>query len=299
MEVPECFATLSHVQEPISPTIEHFTPAEPMEPIRPLKPTPNDPPWRIRAAFGMWFTSVLLIVLIPALFLAPYAVSIRGEFPVTEDLVKALATDPVAIALQVIAVIPAHLVTILLAWILITQGRKYSFTETLGWESGGMRWWLYVLILIAFFGLAWLVGSFVPEQETELTRILKSSRYAVFLVAFMATFTAPLVEEVIYRGILYSALQRTVGVWLSIAIVTGLFILVHVPQYFESAATLLLLSVLSLILTAVRALTNNLWPCVVLHTLFNGIQAIGLIAEVYVGPLKKEEPVSLLLHLLK
>jgi len=299
LEVRKCFATLSSVQEPISPTIEHFTPIEPMEPIRPLKPTPNDPPWKIGAAFGMWVASVLLILLIPALFLAPYAVSIASQFPVTDDLIKTLATDPIAIALQVIAVIPAHLVTILLAWILITQGRKYSFTETIGWQSGGMRWWHYVLTLIAFFALAWLVGSIIPEQETELTRILKSSRYAVFLVAFMATFTAPLVEEVVYRGILYSALQKTVGVWLSVAIVTGLFIIVHVPQYFESAATLILLSVLSLVLTAVRALTSNLWPCVVLHTLFNGIQAIGLIAEMYVGPLKKEEVVSAILILAK
>jgi len=57
--------------------------------------------------------------------------------------------------------------------------------------------------------------------------------------------------------------------------------------------------VLSLVLTAVRALTSNLWPCVVLHTLFNGIQAIGLIAEMYVEPLKKEEVVSAILILAK
>ena len=269
-----------------------------MEPIRPIKPGPNDPPWTVGAAFGMWITSVLLILLIPALFLAPYAVKLAPEFPVTDDLVKALATDPVAIALQIVAVIPAHILTILLAWILITQGRKYSFTETVGWENGGMRWWHHVLILVAFFGLAWIVGSIVPVQETELTRILKSSRYAVFLVAFMATFTAPLVEEVIYRGVLYSALQRSVGVRLAVAIVTVLFVLVHVPQYFESVPTLLLLSVLSLILTTVRVLTNNLWPCVVLHTLFNGIQAFGLIAELYIGPVKKEEVVSAMLSIM-
>ncbi len=266
-----------------------------MEPIRPIKPSPNDPPWKVGAAIGMWITSVLLILFIPALFLAPYAVSLAPDFPVTDDLVKVLATDPVAIALQVLAIVPAHIITILLAWILITQGRKYSFTETVGWENGGMRWWHHVLILIAFFGLAWIVGYIVPEQETELTRILKSSRYAVFLVAFMATFTAPLVEEVIYRGVLYSALQRSVGIRLAVAIVTVLFVLVHVPQYYESVPTLLLLSVLSLILTGVRVLTNNLWPCVVLHTLFNGIQAIGLITEMYVGPLKKEEVVSAIL----
>ena len=293
------FATLSNVQEPVISSLEGPAIAEPMEQVRSLKPVPNDPPWGVGSAFGIWITSVVLILLVPALFLAPYAFSLAPQFPVTEDLVKALAVDPVAIALQVIAVIPAHFVTILLAWIMVTQGRKYGFLETLGWGSGGMRWWHHALILIAFFGLAWIVGSVSPEQETEITRILRSSRYAVFLVAFMATFTAPFVEEVVYRGIMYSALQRSVGVGLAILIVTTMFTLVHVPQYFESPATLFLLLVLSLILTTLRVVTDNLWPCVVLHTLFNGIQAIGLIAESYIGPVHREEAISAIFFIAK
>jgi membrane protease YdiL (CAAX protease family) len=50
----------------------------------------------------------------------------------------------------------------------------------------------------------------------------------------MATFTAPIVEEVIYRGILYSAFQRARGSGVAIAAVTLLFALVHVPQYYPS-----------------------------------------------------------------
>ena len=121
-----------------------------------------------------------------------------------------------------------------------------------------------------------------------MTRILKSSRAAVFLVAFMATFTAPIVEEVIYRGILYSALQRTLGVGAAVVTVTLLFAIVHVPQYYPSYSTILLLLLLSLVLTLVRVRTGNLLPCIVLHTIFNAVQSVLLIIEPYV---KSVEPV--------
>ncbi len=244
-------------------------------------------------AVGIWIVSVLLILIVPGIFLAPYALSLTSQYPQTEDLVKALSTDRVAIALQVAAIVPAHIITFFLAWLLITKGRRFAFLETVGWRSGGMKWWHYAAIIVGFFCLAALVGHFVPEQETELTRIIKSSRYAVFLVAFMATFTAPLVEEVIYRGILYSALQRTVGVGFAVGLVTLLFTVVHVPQYFESISTIVLLAVLSLILTLVRVKTDNLLPCVILHTLFNGLQSILLIVEQQLGVENKvEETIS-------
>jgi membrane protease YdiL (CAAX protease family) len=151
-----------------------------------------------------------------------------------------------------------------------------------------MRWWHYVLILVSFFIVAGVVGSYFPEQENELTRLLRSSRAAVYLVAIMATFTAPLVEEVIYRGVLYSAFQRTFGVTLGVVAVTLLFAMVHVPQYYPSVSTIGLLLLLSLILTLVRVYTGNLLPCVVLHTIFNAIQSGALIAEPY---FKSVEPI--------
>jgi hypothetical protein len=97
----------------------------------------------------------------------------------------------------------------------------------------------------------------------------------------MATFTAPLIEEVIYRGVLYSAFQRTVGVAPAVLFVTLIFALVHVPQYYESPATLALLLILSLVLTLMRAYSGNLLPCIILHTIVNGFQSAGLIAEPY------------------
>jgi membrane protease YdiL (CAAX protease family) len=104
----------------------------------------------------------------------------------------------------------------------------------------------------------------------------------------MATFTAPIVEEVVYRGLVYSALQRTMGVWPAVVTVTLLFALVHLPQYWPSHSTMFLLLLLSLILTLVRVKTGSLLPCIVLHTIFNGIQSTLLILEPYLPKVNPE-----------
>lgn len=239
---------------------------------------PDNPPWNIVSAIGVWILSVLAILLFPLLTLFPYLSSrgIRGSHSEIQEFVL---NDPTAVLLQLISVLPAHLLTFAAAWLVVTKGRKYKFFQTLGWRSGGMRWWHYPLILGGFFVVAAVVGSYLPEHETDLIRILKSSRAAMYWVAILSVATAPLVEEVVYRGLLYPAIQRSAGKVLAVAIVTILFTIVHIPQYYQSISTVLLLSLLSLILTVVRASTRNLLPCFIIHLLFNAIQSIMLLAN--------------------
>ena len=240
-------------------------------------PSPDNPPWGILPGIGIWIASVLLIMLIPALFLLPYLATQRGAFLGNEELIEFAKTDPTSVFLQIAAILPAHLLTLLLAWLVVTRGRKYGFREMLGWKSGGFKWWHYAVVLGLFFVLAGITSWYAPQQENDLTRMLKSSRYALYVIAFIATFTAPLVEEVVYRGLLYSAFQRTLGIPAAFFLATFLFALVHVPQYWPSYSTIFLLTVLSLTLTGIRLLSKNLLPCVILHTLFNGIQSAILI----------------------
>jgi uncharacterized protein len=259
-------------------------------------PTPDNPPWNIPIALTVWFASVVAIVLVPTVFVLPYILSRGPSFDQSQALGEFLRTDATAIVLQMLAVLPAHLLTLAIAWVAVTKLNTFSFRETLGWQSGGTRWWHYAVILIGFFAIAAVVGLYFPEQENELMRILRSSRTAVFIVAFMATFTAPVVEEVIYRGLVYSALQRTFGQAGAIIAVTLLFALVHVPQYYPSFSSISLLVLLSLVLTLIRAWTGNLLPCIILHTIFNGIQSILLILEPYIKVLEPSvEPTASLL----
>jgi len=271
----------------------------PEEPSGSDRPTPNDPPWNSWIAVGTWILSVLLIVIVPTLFLLPYAMS--QVPPITENnaLVEFAKNDPTAIILQILAIIPAHIITLLIAWLVVTRFRTYSFRETLGWKSGGMVWWYYPAILVAFAATAIVVGSFFPEQENDLIRMLRSSKSAVFLVAFLATFTAPVVEEVIYRGVLYSAFQRKVGTSAAFLIVTLMFAIVHVPQYYPSYSTIFLLGLLSVILTAIRVRSKNLLPCIILHTLFNGIQSVFLVIGSLSGELEKPPDPGMFFQLFK
>lgn len=238
-------------------------------------PTPNDPPWNSFAAVGVWILSVLAILMFPVFFIVPYILMNR------QISLESFQTDNTAILLNIIAIIPAHLFTLAVAWFVVTKNRKFSMSETLGFGSGGFRWWYYPAVLIAFFAVAGVVNYFIPEGDNELLKILRSSRAATYIIVILATFTAPLVEEVVYRGILYSALQRSIGVGGAVVLVTFFFALVHVPQYWGSPGTILLICLLSLVLTLIRWKTGNLMPCIIMHTIFNGLQSILLVAEPY------------------
>ncbi len=255
---------------------------EPPQPAQPFVPSPDNPPWNSFVALSVWVASVLLIIFVPNLLILPYIFSRDVSITDSEALMEFLRADPYVLFLNVLAIIPAHILTLGLAWVVVTKLNKFSFRTTLGWKFGGMKWWHYVLLLGGFFGIAAAVGYYFPEQENDLIRILRSSRAAVYVVAFMATFTAPIVEEVIYRGILYSAFQRTFGVAFAVFSVTVLFALVHVPQYYPSYSTIVLLTMLSLTLTLIRVYTGNLLPCILMHFIFNGIQSAFLLLEPYI-----------------
>lgn len=240
---------------------------------------PDSPPWNSLAAFGVWLFSIFaLIVLVNATVLI-YALTNQIKIG---EIGKAIEnqTDPNILLLSVLTTIPAHLLTIGIVWLVTTRAGKFPFWETLGWNWGKkFGFWASVAVGIGFFLLASLIVSSFGETENDLMKILRSSRSAVYATAFLATFTAPLVEETVYRGVMYSAFRRTLGSAGSVALVTLLFALVHVPQYYPSYGVILAILLLSLVLTTVRAWTGNLLPCVVIHTVFNGIQSIILLLE--------------------
>lgn len=308
MELRFYFAKLSFVQNEDGQNFEYSAPplkerVETSEGL--IQPTPNDPPWNSFVAVGVWVLSVFSIIVFPNLFVFPYIAKQNIDLSDTAKLTEFITTDPTSILLQLLAVFPAHILTLIGAWLVATKFRTYPFRQTLGWRWGGFKFWHIVAILVFFFAaapaLTWLFG----EQENDFLKILQSSRAAVYLVAIFATFTAPLVEEVVYRGVLYSAFQKKLGVIWAVVLVTFLFALVHVPQYSKNwvpdLASISLIVLLSLILTMVRVKTGNLLPCIVLHTVFNGLQAIILILQPYLEKYaeKVPEPTVFILPFLK
>jgi hypothetical protein len=244
---------------------------------------PNNPPWGLLQASLAWLASVILLWLVPQFCAIPYiATHYRGVAPTKELLLN----DRTFILILVAGFLPAHVLTLLLAWAIASRLGKFSPLQTLGFNwPRNLGFWKSAALAMLLFLIAMLIISKFGGQDTDLEKILRSSRAAAIITAFVAAVTAPLVEEVIYRGLLYSALQRVAGAVAAVAIVTLTFAGLHVLQYWPNAAAIAAISLLSLVLTVVRARTGRLLPCYVIHLVFNGIQSVIIVADPYIRPI--------------
>jgi membrane protease YdiL (CAAX protease family) len=93
-----------------------------------------------------------------------------------------------------------------------------------------------------------------------------------WLVVGGALVGAPVLEEILYRGLLQQGLRRLkVGPWLATISTAGLFALMHLPALpIEGRISALSgLLVLAIALGILRERTGRLTPCILAHALFN------------------------------
>jgi CAAX protease family protein len=236
----------------------------------------GNPPWSLLTAVATWIASVLLLFL-PQVLAIPYlAVHYHGTRPTVETLMA----DKTLILILVAGVLPAHLITLFIVWAVVTRFGKVSAIETLGltW-NGRFRLAACIALALMLYLAAFLLTLLFGGQGTALDRLVESSRSAALIIAFLAVATAPIVEESIYRGILYPALERTSGATVAIVLVTLLFAIPHVPQYWPNLGVIASITLLSVALTMLRAKSGRLLPCIVVHLVFNGVQSVIIIAD--------------------
>jgi membrane protease YdiL (CAAX protease family) len=243
---------------------------------------PDNPPWGIGLALLSWVASVAFLFALSVIVVLPYAL-IQTWGAGVNALENFLKTDKTALFLQIVSVIPAHLLTLGAAWAIVTRFGKYPFWRSLGWDWGKrMGPWTSAGLAVALLLLGTALTKMFGGQPTDIDKIIESSTASRFALAFLATATAPLVEEVIYRGVIYSALQRAIGKLWAIIGVMVLFAGVHVPQYIDNISVIAAIGILSLSLTLVRAYSGRLLPCFLIHLVFNGIQSIIIVLWPYI-----------------
>jgi uncharacterized protein len=249
-------------------------------------PDPDHPAWSLSSAIGMWIFSVFAIIFapLPASFIWMALQSNRGVNVNNIDL-RELTKNPTYVLIFILSTFVAQLITLLVAYLLITKKSSQGFFASLGWHwHPRFRLLQSFLFTIFVIILAVIIANILPNNQTDLEKLLNVSLSVRIVIAILAVVSAPLVEEVIYRGLLYSGLRKNIGIWPSIIIVSLIFTGVHVPQYWGGWAILASLSMLSFGLTVVRAFTGSLLPSYTIHLFFNTVNAIGIIVE---GVLKK------------
>lgn len=243
-------------------------------------------PWlEVIKAVMVWVLSVAMLLFTPVILAIPYFIYVWVQQGPPQP--EALTSDKTLILLSLIGTIFAHLLTIGILWLFVTEGGKRPFAEALGFRwprriAPGAGIALCSVLALVLLGIGWGVTSIWGGQKTQLDLIVESSMAARFVTALAAVATAPLVEELIYRGVLYSAFERAMGVVVAVILVSLLFAGVHVFQYSNNIGVITVITLLSFTLTTVRAYTGSVIPPFIIHLVFNGIQSLILVLAPFI-----------------
>lgn len=253
--------------------------------------------WSVPQAFFNWGASIGFALLTPLLFLLVYGGIV--DMGIFAKLKNGELTAPIML-LQLVGTFGGQVLSLLLSWGIVTGMGKRSFSEALGlsWPQNFKLW--HALVLgVGMFALSALLMSLLPRHETDMDKFLKFGIVVRVVLALVATIGAPIQEEIVYRGVLYTALEKSIGMRGSVIVVSLLFWGVHVAQYWQSLATLVAVLLLSFTLTALRAWGGKVLPCVATHLFFNGIQGllIVFVPDKAAPPEPVAQPALLLLHL--
>jgi uncharacterized protein len=243
---------------------------------------PDKPAWGFWHSLILWVLSVLLIIFSPLPGFAAWTLwlKVSGQsLPAKPELHQ----YPELVVFSVTSTFLCQLITVAISYGFITKTSQGNFLSALGW------YWPKHFSLLKTIGLTFLVflsffvivaiSSLLPNKESDMQRLIESSMAARISIGFVAIVGAPFVEELVYRGILYSGLYKDFGRNVAILGVSALFLLVHIPQYWGAWGAILGIGFLSIVLTLVRAYSGSLLPSFVIHLIFNSVQVSLIIAQ--------------------
>ena len=158
-----------------------------------------------------------------------------------------------------------------------------------GIEGGWLQWkikpikegifkaisgWLMIMPLVLLIG--WLMNEIIGDQGGSnplLELVLGSDEFIpLFLLLITTVILAPVFEELVFRGILLPVLVSKVGKISGVVLSALIFALAHL-----SVGELPPLFVLGVGLGIMRLSSGRLFPCALMHSLWNGVTFISLL----------------------
>ena len=109
--------------------------------------------------------------------------------------------------------------------------------------------------------------------DNALEGFFRTTREAYILSIFGVTF-APLLEELFFRGFLYPVLARRLGMAVAVFLTALGFAAVHGAQLMYSWGPVLVIFMVGLALTMVRARTRSVAASLLIHVAYNGTISI-------------------------
>ncbi len=137
-----------------------------------------------------------------------------------------------------------------------------------------LQGWLIVMPFVLLVSLLTNLFFGDPGGSNPLLEMVLSSKnaWALFILFFTTVLLAPLFEEFVFRGTLLPVLVNRQGRFTGVVISALIFALAHL-----SVGEMLPLFVLGIGLALLRLSSGRLLPCMIMHSLWNGVTFANLL----------------------
>lgn len=140
--------------------------------------------------------------------------------------------------------------------------RAVSLRKALPWMAAA-----YLVFLI--FSGVWLSALNIDTKDHTLDDLGRSSA-SLAAAAVLVTVIAPVAEELLFRGYIFTALRGWAGVWGAAALTGLLFGAIHLDPN-RPVGFLVPLAVFGFVLCLLYQRTGSLLPCIALHSINNAL----------------------------
>ncbi len=271
----------SVIEEPASVAVEtavadSTAPGDGAPHMIPTYPRPPSPGWGYKdlayvVAFAVPALVVAIIACFTFFFALEYIVGLKVDFQ--EPAGKAV----MLITMQMMwwALIVAFV------YVLATVKHRMDFGESMSWipltrplRSGALYCGLGFLLACSVAVIASLIP--MPTERPPLEELLGDPA-ALLLLAVFGVTVVPAVEELLFRGFFYAALDRMHGALAAILVTSVVFSMIHGPQYGWHWQNLVLLFYVGSIFALIRAQTGSVVPAAFVHAGYNGTLLFGVL----------------------
>ena len=163
----------------------------------------------------------------------------------------------------------AYAITFALMYFLVTRIHHCRFWRGIRWIWPGkaMAAGIFLAGMPLALGISFLESVLPMPHQVPFERLF-STAHAAYILGGLAVVVAPFMEELFFRGFLFPALQR-LGALVAVLLTSVTFAAVHGAQYGWAWTAVLLMFVVGLVLTLLRARTGSVVPGFLLHVAYN------------------------------
>jgi membrane protease YdiL (CAAX protease family) len=166
-----------------------------------------------------------------------------------------------------------------------------SFLPAIRWNFPA-SWWRFPLLGLALMLVLASLQRFLPMPKDAPFEQFFAHPFEAYLTSIFAVTLGPVMEELFFRGFVYPVLVRRTAVTPAILLTSVLFGLLHSMQLGYAWGGVLVIVLVGLVLTSVRAATNSVAASLLVHIGYNG--ALMLIAAVQTDGFRHMEKAALL-----